>query len=178
MKNEVCEITTVEELTQEFEEYQAKVNRNWFTRLWYNLSALPYRIKNSIRERKLKHLKIGKPKHVGDKLYITDVSWDVHWQTADYLTAIIRDYLKIYLEKAPIIGNVAYGENLSGEELFQAQMEIPTVQAEQIWKDMLQNAINLFDDLADAKEDDFVTYQQKVDAAFDALKKIYCDLNW
>ncbi len=178
MKNEVNEITTVEETMQEWKEYQAKVNRNWFTRLWYNLCAVPSKIKNSIHERKLKHLKIGKPKYVDGKLYITGVSWDVHWQTADYLTAIIRDYLKIYLKNAPIIGNVAYGKNLCAEQLLQAQEKISNEQAEQIWKDMLQNAINLFDVLSDAREYDLATYQQKVDEAFDTLKKIYADLNW
>ncbi len=60
------------------------------------------RIKEKWRTYKLRHLCIGKVKMLDKNstldFKIVKMDWDVHWQTGLYLTVIIRDYLRHFIE--------------------------------------------------------------------------------
>lgn len=124
-------------------------------------------MKNKMRAHDLKRLKLGKPKWVGEKLYIDKISWDVHWQTNEYLTAIIRDYLRFFIQNTMAIGRPA--EEQEPDDLDKA---------ETLWREMVNSVADKFDEVAELSEENGEAYRAKIDEAFDALKKIFYDLNW
>lgn len=120
-----------------------------------------------MREYKLKRLKLGKPKWVGEKLYIDEISWDVHWQTDDYLTAIIRDYLRFFIQNTMAIGLPAVEKEPDDFD-----------KAEILWREMVNSVADKFDEVADLSTEHGEAYRTKIDEAFDALKEIFYDLSW
>ena len=124
-------------------------------------------LKETIEEYKLKHLKLGKPKWVGEKLYIDKISWDVHWQTNDYLTAIIRDYLHFFIQNTIAIGHPALEKEPEDYN-----------EAELLWRKMVYGVANKFDEVADLSSEHDEKYRAKINEAFDALKEIFYDLEW
>ena len=124
-------------------------------------------MKEKMQKYKLKRLKIGKPKWVGEKQYIDEISWDVHWQTNDYLTAIIRDYLRFFIQNTMAIGIPA--EEQEPNDLDKAEI---------LWREMVNSVADKFDEVADLSTERGEAYRAKVDEAFDALKEIFYDLSW
>ena len=124
-------------------------------------------LKETIEEYKFKHLKLGKPKWVGEKLYIDKISWDVHWQTNDYLTAIIRDYLRFFIQNTIAIGHPAFEKE--PEDFDEAELN---------WRKMVYGVANKFDEVADLSSEHDERYRAKINEAFDALKEIFYDLEW
>ena len=66
-------------------------------------------IKDKYNDYKIRHLRLGKIKMLNKKdnydFKIVDIDWEISWQTNVYLAVIIRDYLRHFIDNAPIIGN-------------------------------------------------------------------------
>ena len=100
-------------------------------------------------------------------MYIDKISWDVHWQANDYLTAIIRDYLRFFIQNTMAIGNPA--EEKEPYDLDKAEI---------LWREMVNSVADKFDEVADLSKEHGEIYRAKIDEAFDALKGIFYDLSW
>ena len=142
---------------------------------------LPWRIENFLHERKMRKLKLGTVCWKDGELKTVNVSWDVHWASNIYLSAIIRDYLRLFLEKAPIIVKSGLEHDEEGTLLPSAYETLDDEAASKRWKDLLTSVADKFDVLADAKkveQMDMKQYRAATAAAFDGLKELFPDLSW
>ena len=160
----------------------------------YFLHGLPWCLhdmRRAYQNYKVEHLKLGKQKWKNGKLYIEKIPRYIASEATDYLTAILRDYLRAYAKETYSIGNVLFEKN--GEE----GVSSPIIRAVgtgrdgalEDWRKMVNNTADLFDDAADLRramwdaekwEDMdrlWKEYRKKLAEAFDHLKVIFHELD-
>lgn len=89
----------------------------------YFISRFPHSAKWRINGYKIKHLKLGRQKWKDGKLYIEKIPYYISSGAADYLTAILRDYLRAYAKDSYAIGSALFekdGEEVGGAPLIRA----------------------------------------------------------
>ncbi len=147
------------------------------------------KLKNRIRDYKLRHLSIGHVKNLDKDNYsvfrIEKISWDVHWQTGLYLAVIIRDYLRFFIDNTPAIGNCVI-EDLEAVRYGMADEQ--NAYYSRKWKNLVNSVADEFDELikmmlTDTSEiDDFMEFNKREKAlqkkAFSDLADIFDDLGW
>ena len=138
---------------------------------------------------KLRHLSIGKVKMLDKNIHnhidfkIVTISWDVHWQTNLYLTVIIRDYLRFFINNTLAIGNcVLENKDLQVEEVDDDDWNN--------WKRLVNSVADEFDEMLQIGRkiecteslEERTDLQEKEKAllqkAFSDLAYIYDDLCW
>ena len=148
-----------------------------------------WRIKDAIRDYKLRHLKLGKVKqHKKDShsdFEIVNISWDVHWMTNLYLAVIIRDYLRFFIKNTPAIGNTVFEGDYS--KMYHMTDEDNEMYSKK-WHDLVNNTADEFDELVklmreeDSSVDNWQAYQKKekelIKKAFADLAYIFDELTW
>ena len=160
----------------------------------YFLHGLPWCLhdmRRAYQNYKVEHLKLGRQKWKNGKLYIEKIPRYIASEATDYLTAILRDYLRAYAKETYSIGNVLFEKN--GEE----GVSSPIIRAVgtgrdgalEDWRKMVNNTADLFDDAADLRramwdaekwEDMdrlWKEYRKKLAEAFDHLKVIFHELD-
>ncbi len=147
------------------------------------------RLRDKIREYKLRHLSLGRVKNLDKKMpqvfRIEKISWDVHWQTNLYLAVIIRDYLRFFIKNTLAIGDcviddheaVKYGMDDEQMDYYWGK-----------WKDMVNSVADEFDELikmmltknSEIKdtEEHFKKERDLEKKAFSELAFIFDDLMW
>lgn len=152
---------------------------------------LPGRLSNRINAYKIARLRLGKQKWKNGKLYIVKIPYFIASEATNYLTAIIRDYLRAYAKDAYAIGNVLFekdGEEIGGAPLVRAVTVVGDGALED-WRKMVNDVADKFDRAADLwiavwdsddwKDTDrlWQEYRAALIDAFDDLKVIFQDLN-
>lgn len=147
------------------------------------------RLKDKIRDYKLRHLSLGKVKNLDKEKFgnfrIEKISWDVSWQTNLYLAVIIRDYLRFFIQNTMAIGNCVIDDEtfLSG-----STGEDKSELYWQKWKELVNSVADEFDELikmmlTDSSEiEDYQVFNKEQKAlekkAFSELAEIFDDLEW
>lgn len=157
----------------------------------YFFHRLPYYIADKINWYKITRLKLGKQKWKNGKLYIENIPYYIASEATDYLTAILRDYLRAYAKDAYAIGNILFekdGEEIGGAPLVRAVTATGDGALED-WRKMVNDVADKFDRAADLwmavwDSDDWELtdrlwkeYRAALIDAFDNLKVIFQDLN-
>lgn len=144
---------------------------------------------------KVRHLKLGRQKWEDDKLYIEKIPWHIASEPSNYLTAIIRDYLREYAKITWAVGNSMFEED--GEErncYFVRAVGFPNAEdgedgGLQEWRNAVNAVADKFDKAADkcaaawaeASPDAGIALWKEYRAclcdAFDSLKVIFHDLD-
>lgn len=160
----------------------------------YFLHGLPWCLhdmRRAYQNYKVEHLKLGRQKWKNGKLYIEKIPRYIASEATDYLTAILRDYLRAYAKETYSIGNVLFEKN--GEE----GVSSPIIRAVgtgrdgalEDWRKMVNDTADLFDEAADLRAtvwtadpiDDmdrlWKEYRKKLAEAFDHLKVIFHELD-
>ena len=159
---------------------QEPPSKNPFKRNWEWLYYIFRDIRRFFRERKMRRLKLGTVCWKDNELKTINISWDIHWMSNVYLAAIIRDYLRFFIKNTPAVGNYVYEHNPEGYSYWDAEEKLDADEMFGRWEKVVNDTADLFDGLvksADSNED-MADYQKKVNAAFNALKKIFCDMEW
>ena len=155
--------------------------RNPFKRFGEWLYYIFRDIRHFFHERKMRKLKLGTVCWKDNELKTIHISWDIHWMSNVYLAAIIRDYLRFFIQNTAAAGNYVYEHNPEGYEYGEAIEKLDPDEMFRRWQKVVNDTADLFDEfvrsveIEDAKED----VQKKISAAaFDALKEIFYDLEW
>ena len=129
----------------------------------------------------MRKLKLGTVCWKDNELKTIHISWGIHWMSNVYLAAIIRDYLRFFIQNTTAIGNYVYEHNPEGyTDYWEATETLDQDEMFRRWEKVVNDTADLFNELvrcADAKESG-EQYQKKINAAFGALKEIFCDLEW
>ena len=156
------------------------------------MRIFPHRFSDRFYHYKVNRLKLGRQKRKAEKLYIEKIPYYVSSRASEYLTAILRDYLRAFAKNAYGIGNALFEKD--GEEnncLFVRAIssgedanEDPALLD---WRKMVNDVADLFDKAADlwafawdhdeSEEGErlWKEYRKTLAAAFDALKPIVHD---
>ena len=95
-----------------------------------------------------------------------------------------RNYTRLsafFIKNTFVIGNYVYAHNPEGyTDFWEAQEKLDSDEMARRWEKMVNDTADLFDGLVKWAEEEIEPeeYQRKIDEAFDALKKIYADLEW
>ena len=161
----------------------------------YFFHRLPYYIADKINWYKITRLKLGKQKWKNGKLYIENIPYYIASEATDYLTAILRDYLRAYAKDAYAIGNVLFEREGGDGDCFpvravgSADGSKGYNDALEDWRKMVNDTADLFDEAADLRraawdaekwEDMdrlWKEYRKKLVEAFDHLKVIFHELD-
>lgn len=137
-------------------------------------------IRHFFHERKMRKLKLGTVCWKDNELKTINISWDIHWMSNVYLAAIIRDYLRFFIQNTAAVGNYVYEHNPEGYEFWEAQEKMDADEMFRRWEKVVNDTADLFDELVESVEIEETNedYQKKVNVAFDALKGIFYDLGW
>ena len=105
---------------------------------------------------------------------------DIHWMSNVYLAAIIRDYLRFFIQNTAAVGNYVYEHNPEGYDYWEAEEKLDTDEMFHRWQKIVNGTADMFDELVKSVEIEETNeeYQKKVNVAFDALKEIFYDLEW
>ena len=167
---------------EEWGDYVKKVND--FGRKYDDYHIIGFRktlsyIKEKISKYRLKHIKLGKIRYKGEweqqNFRIEGMSNELYWQMDIILAGLIRDYLREYIKRSPIIGNCVFEsseEKLSGRNDAERYRE---------WCKLVENISGEFDELIKCHRSENYNeeiYKKKVKNAFEDLAFIYSDLNW
>ena len=164
----------------------------------YFLHGLPWCLhdmRRAYQNYKVEHLKLGKQKWKNGKLYIEKIPYYIASEANDYLTAILRDYLRAYAKDAYAIGNVLFEREGGDGDCFpvravgSADGSKGYNDALKDWRKMVNDTADLFDEAADLRraawnadgwEDMdrlWKEYRKKLVEAFDHLKVIFHELD-
>ena len=137
-------------------------------------------IRHFFHERKMRKLKLGTVCWKDNELKTINISWDIHWMSNVYLAAIIRDYLRFFIQNTAAVGNYVYEHNPEGYEFWEAQEKMDADEMFRRWEKVVNDTADMFDELVESVEIEETNedYQKKVNVAFDALKEIFYDLEW
>ena len=149
------------------------------------------KLKDKIRDYKLRHLKLGKvknlDKHNFTEFRIDKISWDVSWQTSLYLAVIIRDYLRFFNKHTLAIGNCVVEDMQAFMYGTEEEQNRLNDEYSEKWYDLLESVADEFDELAEYYKDDNEDLDWKVreekrsaltKKAFADLAFIFDDLTW
>ena len=107
-----------------------------------------WRIKDAIKDYKLRHLKLGKVKQHKKGSYndfeIVNISWNIHWMTNLYLAVIIREYLRFFIKNTPAIGNTVFDGDY---EKVQSMSAEETDMYAKKWHDLVNSVADEFDEI-------------------------------
>ena len=155
----------------------------------YFFHRLPQIIDNKINWYKITHLKLGKQKWKNGKLYIEKIPYYIASEANDYLTAILRDYLRAYAKDVCAVGYVVYGAEDDDSVNFFELAENYEGDALEDWRKMVNGTADLFDEAADLRRASWDAdewedmdrlwkeYRKKLVEAFDHLKVIFHELD-
>ena len=144
------------------------------------------KIKDKIHDYKLRHLSLGKVKYKGKnfdegEFEIANIPFNLTWQTDTYLLVIIRDYLRNFINRSPVIGNCVF----SKEQLDHKCKENYDDHKEyaEKWKNLVNEVADEFDELYKMQGKRYDTWdeskwQELKTKAFKDLDYIFNDLNW
>ncbi len=137
-------------------------------------------IRHFFHERKMRKLKLGTVCWKDNELKTINISWDIHWMSNVYLAAIIRDYLRFFIQNTMAISDYVYEHNPEGYDYWEAQEKLDKDEMFRRWQKIVNDTADLFDVLAKPEEIDKgrEQFQKDITAAFDALKEIFYDLEW
>lgn len=137
-------------------------------------------IHHFFHERKMRKLKLGTVCWKDNELKTINISWDIHWMSNVYLAAIIRDYLRFFIQNTAAVGNYVYEHNPEGYDYWEAEEKLDTDEMFRRWQKIVNDTADMFDELVKSVEIEETNeeYQKKVNVAFDALKEILYDLEW
>lgn len=154
--------------------------KNPFKRLWRWLSYILRDIRHFFHEQKMRKLKLGTVCWKDNELKTINISWDIHWMSNVYLAAIIRDYLRFFIQNTAAIGNYVYEHNPEGYDYWEAEEKLDSDEMFRRWQKIVNDTADIFDELVKSVEIEETNeeYQKKVNVAFDALKEIFYDLEW
>ena len=142
------------------------------------------RMKDKWREYKLRHLRIGKVKMLDKSnnydFKIVNIDWDVHWQACLYLSVIIRDYLRFFINNSPAIGNCVLEKT---DPWYMASEN--TDDAWKKWEKLVNSVADEFDEWIrlsnEIEKDDDISREKRkklLNKAFSDLAFIWEDLWW
>ena len=97
-----------------------------------------------------------------------------------YLAAIIRDYLRFFIQNTAAVGNYVYEHNPEGYDYWEAEEKLDTDEMFRRWQKIVNDTADMFDELDKSVEIEETNEecQKKVNVAFNALKEIFYDLEW
>ncbi len=155
-------------------------SKNPFKRFWEWLTGIPRDVKWFLSDLRMRKLKLGTVCWKNHELKTINISWDIHWMSNVYLAAIIRDYLRFFIQNTAAIGNYVYEHNPEGYDYWEAIEKLDSDEMSIRWQKIVNDTADLFDELVKSveKEETNENYQKKVNAAFEALKEIFYDLGW
>lgn len=158
----------------------APKKKNHFKRFWEWLSCLPSDIRHFFHERKMRKLKLGTVCFKKGQLKTIDISWDIHWLSSIYLAAIIRDYLRFFIQNTPAPGSYVDEHNPEGLDYADALEKLDSDVMFERWEKVVNDVADKFDAIvqADTSEIEYEKYRAMIVEAFDDLKEIFCDLDW
>ena len=149
------------------------------------------KLKDKIRDYKLRHLKLGKVKNLDKKNFtefkIVNISWDLHWQMSLYIAVIIRDYLRFFNKHTPAIGNCVVEDMQAFMYGTEEEQDRLNDEYSEKWHALLETVADEFDELAKFYKDDYEDIDWKVreekrsaltKKAFADLAFIFDDLTW
>ena len=155
----------------------------------YFFHRLPHFIDEKINWYKITHLKLGRQKWKNGKLYIEKIPYYIASEANDYLTAILRDYLRAYAKDVCAVGYVVYGAEDDDSVNFFELAENYEGDALEDWRKMVNATADLFDEAADLRramwdaekwegmDRLWKQYRAKLVEAFDHLKVIFHELD-
>ncbi len=154
--------------------------KNPFKRFWEWLTGIPRDVKWFLSDLRMRKLKLGTVCWKNHELKTINISWDIHWMSNVYLAAIIRDYLRFFIQNTAAIGNYVYEHNPEGYDYWEAEEKLDSDEMFCRWQKIVNDTADLFDELVRSVEIEETPedYQKKVNTAFDALKEIFYDLGW
>ena len=144
--------------------------------LYYLLRAF----RSCFHNRKLRKLKLGTVCFKKGQLKTIDISWDIHLLSSIYLAAIIRDYLRFFIQNTPAPGNYVYEHNPEGLDYADALEKLDSDVMFERWEKVVNDVADKFDAIvqADTSEIEYEKYRAMIVDAFDDLKEIFYDLVW
>lgn len=154
--------------------------KNPFKRFGEWLTGIPRDVKWFLSDLRMRKLKLGTVCWKNNELKTINISWNVHWMSNVYLAAIIRDYLRFFIQNTAAVGNYVYEHNPEGYDFWEANEKLDSDEMFRRWQKIVNDTADLFDELVKSVETEETPedYQKKVNAAFDALKEIFYDLGW
>ena len=169
-------------------------NKEWFRRIEeleeyvvIGPRVLINKIKDKIHDYKLKHLSLGKVKFNGKsidegEIKITNIPFNLTWQTDIYLLVIIRDYLRNFIDRSPAIGNCVFKKDELNPKC-KKYYHVDNEKKAEEWKKLVNDVANEFDDLYKMQNHRFeawdeAEWQKLKIKAFKDLAFIIDDLNW
>lgn len=155
-------------------------SKNPFKRFWEWLTGIPRDVKWFLSDLRMRKLKLGTVCWKNHELKTINISWDIHWMSNVYLAAIIRDYLRFFIQNTMAISDYVYEHNPEGYDYWEAQEKLDKDEMFRRWQKIVNDTADLFDVLAKPEEIDKgrEQFQKDITAAFDALKEIFYDLEW
>ena len=155
-------------------------SKNPFKRFWEWLTGIPRDVKWFLSDLQMRKLKLGTVCWKNHELKTINISWDIHWMSNVYLAAIIRDYLRFFIQNTAAVGNYVYEHNPEGYDYWEAEEKLDTDEMFRRWQKIVNDTADMFDELVKSVEIEETNeeYQKKVNVAFDALKEIFYDLEW
>ena len=112
------------------------------------------------------------------------MSRDLHWQTDLLLAVMIRDYIRDFSQKTPVIGNCVLMDNPEGipYEEFLLNRYKGGIDFFARWQELLAQTADEFDVLVQVLQGRLTLAaeerQAKIEKAFSDLAYIYADLCW
>ena len=151
-----------------------------FRRFSQCISDIPRNVRKFFHDINMRRLKLGTVCFKNGELKTINISWDIHWMSSVYLAAIIRDYLRFFIQNIAVIGNYVYEHNSEGYSIEEAYEKIDSNVAFERWEKLINDIADLFDAIvkADTFETGYDTYKKMICDAFDALKEIFHELDW
>ena len=155
-------------------------SKNPFKRFWEWLTGIPRDVKWFLSDLRMRKLKLGTVCWKNHELKTINISWDIHWMSNVYLAAIIRDYLRFFIQNTAAIGNYVYEHNPEGYDYWEAEEKLDSNEMFCRWQKIVNDTADLFDELVKSVEIEETpeNYQKKANTAFDALKEIFYNLGW
>ena len=155
-------------------------SKNPFKRFWEWLTGIPRDVKWFLSDLRMRKLKLGTVCWKNHELKTINISWDIHWMSNVYLAAIIRDYLRFFIQNTAAVGNYVYERNPEGYDYWEAEEKLDSDEMFRRWQKIVNDTADIFDELVKSveKEETPENYQKKVNVAFEALKEIFYDLGW
>lgn len=155
-------------------------SKNPFKRFWEWLTGIPRDVKWFLSDLRMRKLKLGTVCWKNHELKTINISWDIHWMSNVYLAAIIRDYLRFFIQNTAAIGNYVYEHNPEGYDYWEAEEKLDSDEMFRRWQKIVNDTADIFDELVKSVEKEEIpeNYQKKVNVAFEALKEIFYDLGW
>ena len=150
-------------------------------------------MKKWMQNYRLRHIRLGRTHYKGnpfrdwdgkEDFTIRGMSRDLRWQTDLLLAVMIRDYIRDFSQKTPVIGNRVLMDNPEGipYEEFLLNRYKGGIDFFARWQELLAQTADEFDALVQMLQGRLTLTaeerQAKIEKAFSDLAYIYADLCW